>query len=127
MVGDHYNEKWPWQVPDGPPYDQPNLPGLPGIPRIDPTPWIDRPGSPRRLPPIRPVKPNPEPSYPQAPPVTREEFDKLREDVQEMIDLLKRAKEYDKQNNEPDCELEEKMAKLRKIAELVGINLDEVV
>jgi len=59
--------------------------------------------------------------------VSREEFDRLKRDVEEMKALLKRAKEYDERNGEPDCEIDEKMATLRKVAELVGVNLDDVI
>jgi hypothetical protein len=41
--------------------------------------------------------------------------------------LLKRAKEYDERNGEPECEMDEKMAVLRKLAEMVGVNLDDVL
>lgn len=61
------------------------------------------------------------------PPVTRAEFDALKRDVAEMKELLKRAKAYDERNNEPECETDEKMAKLRKMAELVGIDIDDVI
>lgn len=59
--------------------------------------------------------------------VSRAEFDKLKEEVEEMKKLLIGAKLYDEKNNEPECELEEKMMKLREIAKLVGINLDDVL
>ena len=58
---------------------------------------------------------------------TREEFELLKREVQEMKELLKRAKAYDEEHNEPDCELAEKMEKLRKVAELVGIDLNDVL
>lgn len=61
-----------------------------------------------------------------APPVTREEFNALRRDVLEMKELLKRAKEYDERNGEPNCEMDEKMEILRKVAKLVGVSLDDV-
>lgn len=61
------------------------------------------------------------------PDITREEFDALKKEVKEMKALLKRAKEYDERNNEPDCEIEEKMALLRKVARMVGVDLDEVI
>ena len=72
-----------------------------------------------------------QPQYQQTitnfPEISRLEFDKLKNDVEQMRQLLIRAKLYDEKNNEPNCEIEEKMATLRKIAELVGINLDEVI
>jgi hypothetical protein len=60
-------------------------------------------------------------------PVTREEFDALKRDVEEMKALLKRAKDYDARNGEPDCEMDEKMDLLRKVAKLVGVSLDDVI
>lgn len=70
-----------------------------------------------------------EPHTPFAPipEITRSEFDKLKEQVDEMVKLLKRAQEYDKANNEPDCELEDKMKVLRQVAKLVGVDLDTVL
>ncbi len=58
---------------------------------------------------------------------SREEFDKLRSDVDEMIALLKRAKLYDIAAKQPDCEMDEKMALLRRVAELVGVDLDKAI
>ena len=37
------------------------------------------------------------------------------------------AKEYDERNNEPDCEVDEKMDLLRRVAKLVGVDLDDVI
>lgn len=59
--------------------------------------------------------------------ISRAEFDVLKKDVMDMKELLRRAKIYDEQNNQPDCHKEEKLKTLRKIAELVGINLDDVL
>ena len=58
--------------------------------------------------------------------VSKEDFDVLKKDVEEMKKLLERALEYDKRNNEPNCEMEEKVAILKKVAELVGVNLEDV-
>jgi hypothetical protein len=46
------------------------------------------------------------------------------EEIQEFRRLLERAREYDRRNNEPDCEMEEKKQKLLKLAEELGINID---
>ena len=43
-----------------------------------------------------------------------------------MKKLLIRAAEYDKRNNEPNCEMEDKVALLKKVAEMVGVDLKEV-
>lgn len=60
------------------------------------------------------------------PNVSREEFEALKRDVDEMKALLKRAKEYDLRNGEPDCEMDDKIALLKKVAEMVGVSLDDV-
>ena len=60
-------------------------------------------------------------------PISRAEFDDLKRQVEEMKLLLARAKEYDERNGEPECEVDEKMDLLRKVAKLVGIELDDVI
>lgn len=69
-------------------------------------------------------------SWPPQPPLTalptREEFEALKRDVEEMKALLKRAKQYDIDHNEPDCELAEKKNKVRKICELVGVDISDI-
>ena len=76
----------------------------------------------------------PQPWYPsglaqpiQQPVITRAEFDELKRQVEEMKELLKRAKKYDEDNGEPDCEIDEKMEILRKVAKLVGVSLEDVI
>ncbi len=59
-------------------------------------------------------------------PPTRQEFDDLKKDVLEMRELLKRAKIYDEENGQKDCELEEKKEIIRKVAEAVGIDIEEI-
>lgn len=59
--------------------------------------------------------------------VSREEFDQLKRDVEEMKTLLKRAKEYDERNGEPDCEIDEKMEMLRRVAKMVGVDIEDVI
>jgi hypothetical protein len=60
------------------------------------------------------------------PGVSKEEFEKLKKEVEEMKQLLIKAKIYDEQNHEPNCEMEDKISLLKKIAELVGVDLKEV-
>lgn len=64
------------------------------------------------------------PSTTSLPPISREEFELLKADVAEMKELLKKAKIYDEENNQADCEMEEKLQLLRKIAEMVGVDLE---
>jgi len=61
------------------------------------------------------------------PVISRAEFEELKRQVLEMKELLKRAKEYDERNGEPECEIDEKMQILRKVAQLVGVDLDDVI
>lgn len=57
------------------------------------------------------------PQYPPvAPAISPEEVAELRE-------LLRKAREYDKRHSEPECELEEKKVALKKIAEALGVNV----
>ncbi len=58
---------------------------------------------------------------------SRREFDALKREVEELKNLLKLGKEYDKKNNEPDCEMEEKLDMLRKLAKMVGVDIEEVL
>lgn len=60
-------------------------------------------------------------------PVSRFEFEALKRDVEEMKVLLARAIKYDQEHNEPACETESKMDLLRRIAKVVGVDLDDVL
>jgi formate-dependent nitrite reductase cytochrome c552 subunit len=97
MIGDHYRDKWGKEHPD----------------------WFK--------PSIIPNHPNPFTQFPTAmPSVTKQEFDALKKEVLEMKELLKRAIKYDEDNNEPHCEIDEKVALLKKVAEMVGIDLTDI-
>lgn len=105
MIGEHYHGKWGPQV----------IPMTPGVI------------------PAEPIRKTPTPDEYQnlqriwTTPVTRQEFDALKREVQEMKKLLERAHEYDKRTGQEDCHVDEKMATLRRIAEAVGIDIDEVL
>ena len=45
------------------------------------------------------------------------------EEVAEFHELLRRAREYDKKNNEPDCELESKKQRVRDLAKELGVEV----
>lgn len=73
--------------------------------------------------------------YPPSPPftqfylppeVTKVEFGALKKEVSALKELLLAAKKFDEATGQPDCEMETKIAILRKVAEAVGVNLDEV-
>ena len=59
-------------------------------------------------------------------PVTRQEFDALRNEVLEMKQLLLKAKEIDEKTGQPNCENESKIALLKAVAKEFNISLDEV-
>lgn len=45
------------------------------------------------------------------------------EEIEEFRKLLDRAREYDRKNNEPDCELYEKKQRLRELAKELGVEI----
>lgn len=60
------------------------------------------------------------------PEIKKEDFDALKKEVEELKKLLIAAKIYDEPMGEPDCEMDEKIALIRAIAEKVGVDVDEV-
>ena len=44
-----------------------------------------------------------------------------KEEVEEFRRLMERAREYDKQHQEPDCELDEKRVAIKQLAERLGV------
>jgi hypothetical protein len=65
------------------------------------------------------------PTFPWGP--TRPEFEALKAEVAEMKELLIAAKRIDTVTGQPDCEMADKVALLRKVAEMVGVSLDDVL
>lgn len=94
MVMDHYGDKW---------YDKYNNPKPPEQPDVIYVPV---------------------PSTPAVNPLTPKELEEFRKDIEEFRKLLERAREYDKKNNEPDCELESKKNKVKELAEQLGVKID---
>lgn len=47
-----------------------------------------------------------------------------KEEVDEFHRLLKRAREFDRVNNQPDCEMQEKKDALLAIAEKLGVKIN---
>ena len=65
------------------------------------------------------VYPTPQPSvYPLSPPppISPEEIEDFRK-------LLERAREYDRRNSKPDCELAEKRERLLQLARDLGVEI----
>ena len=50
----------------------------------------------------------------------------LKEQILELKKLLKAAKAYDEALGEPDCEVDEKVALIKKLAEIVGVDMKDV-
>lgn len=75
--------------------------------------------------PILPGSPN---SWGITPELTQQEIQKLREfilnDLPEFKALLERMRQYDIDNDQPDCELEEKKQRVLDLAEELGIEID---
>lgn len=65
-------------------------------------------------------------AIPPAPEVPRWEFDALKREIEELKKLLLAAKKYDEATGQKDCEKEEKIAFLKRLAEMVGVDLSEV-
>jgi hypothetical protein len=58
------------------------------------------------------------PTFPMVPPtITPEEVEEFRK-------LLERAREYDKKNNEPDCEIAEKRDRIKALADSLDVKID---
>lgn len=57
---------------------------------------------------------------------THEEVAALRAEVAELKELLLAAKKFDEQTGQPDCEVDEKVEALKRVAELLGVDLSEV-
>lgn len=73
------------------------------------------------------------PEWPPKPPTTVQPFTidftletwkaEINRRLDEMEKLIKTAKEYDKRNNEPDCELDSKRIALKRLAKEMGIEI----
>lgn len=47
-----------------------------------------------------------------------------QEEIDEFRDLLEKARQWDRDHGEPDCEMEEKRQKLKDLAEELGVEID---
>lgn len=86
----------------------------------------------RRLPPFHPMFPAPpspfRPMFPDQPEQLPEVAPLPKqlpsaEEIAEFHELLRKAREYDKKNHEPDCESEEKKKKLQALADELGVKI----
>jgi hypothetical protein len=58
--------------------------------------------------------------------VTQEQFQQLRNEINELKVLLLAAKKFDESTGQPDCETEDKVALIKQIARLVGVDMKDV-
>lgn len=69
----------------------------------------------------------PSQTIPVSPGPTKEEFEALKKEVEALKELLKAAQIFDEKTDQPHCEHEDKIALIKKIAELVGVDLEDVL
>lgn len=58
-------------------------------------------------------------------PATKKDIDDLRTELQELKKLLKAAAAYDAASGQPECEQEEKIALIRKMAEIANVDMED--
>lgn len=58
--------------------------------------------------------------------VGRAEFDSLKKTVEELVVLIKAAKKYDEVAGEPDCEVDDKVELIKRLAKELGVDLKGV-
>lgn len=57
---------------------------------------------------------------------TREEFEALKKELESLKKLLKAAKIYDEETGQPNCEMDAKVDLIKKLAEIVGVDLEDI-
>lgn len=72
----------------------------------------------------------PEPVKPLAWPFhngpTKEEFEALKKEMEELKKLLQAAKAFDEKTGQPHCEMDAKVQLIKDIAKLVGVDMGDV-
>jgi len=56
----------------------------------------------------------------------RREIDAMKREIEELRTLLMAAKKFDEATGQPDCEQGEKVALIKKIAKIVGVDMSDV-
>jgi len=106
-IGDDWTGRWPtnpvnpWKLPEAP----------------QPWPYVPYEATPPYIAPVTITLP---------PEVTKEEFDALKKEMEALKKLLLAAKAYDEATGQPDCEMEEKVDLIKKIAKIVGVDMKDV-
>jgi hypothetical protein len=60
------------------------------------------------------------------PAVSKEEFEALKKEVEELKQLLKAAKKFDDETGQPDCHMDDKVDFIKKLADYVGVDLEDI-
>ena len=88
--------------------------------------WPHQPvGVPYPAQPAKPVIPG-QPLVISTPAVSKEEFEALKKEVEELKQLLKAAKKFDEETGQPDCHMDDKVDFIKKLAEYVGVDLEDI-
>jgi len=58
--------------------------------------------------------------------VSKEEFEALKKEVEELKQLLKAAKKFDEETGQHDCHMDDKVDFIKKLAEYVGVDLEDI-
>lgn len=59
--------------------------------------------------------------------ISREEYEALREELEELKLLIKAAKRFDEKTGQPDCESAEKTEFLKKMGEILDVDMSDVL
>lgn len=94
---------------------------------FDKHPWIPVQPQPFTPNPVGPIKiEKPMVVMPDLNRVTRQEFDELKKEIEELRLLLLAAKRYDEQTGQPNCAMEEKVEFILRMGELLGVDMTQV-
>lgn len=118
-IGDDYSKRLKEKFPNQP-WDTNQWPSFPADPFDDPFT-----GPPVSYPNITNIKPITQTDA-EIIKELQAQIDELKKDMEEIKKVLLVAKKYDEDNNEPHCEMDEKVALLKKVAAFVGVDLSEI-
>lgn len=104
-IGDNYRDNF-----------APRWPGM-----VHPNTW---PAQPTGVP--YPAHPSTAPVPVFTPAVSKQEFEALKKEVEELKQLLKAAKKFDEETGQPDCHMDDKVDFIKKLAEYVGVDLEDI-
>lgn len=57
---------------------------------------------------------------------TKEDIAEIKKELEELKKLLKSAIKYDEMTSQPHCETEDKIALIKKVADMVGVDLKDL-